>query len=86
MTIATSKSRTAFLEEFDMSVIKFDKVSADKIQISQKIGLLQRDTNADEQLLQAWSSVEIIIANNAPGTAISYEIYIWIIWFHIQRS
>ena len=38
--IATSKSRTTFLKEFDNSVIKFDKVFADKMPESQKIGLL----------------------------------------------
>ena len=31
MTIATSASKSAFLEEFDKSVTKFDKVSADKM-------------------------------------------------------
>ena len=53
ITIATSKSRTAFLEKFDKSVIKFDEVSADKMPESQKIGPLQRAANADRQLLQA---------------------------------
>ena len=38
--IASSKSRIVFLEEFDKSVIKFDKVSADKMPESQKIRLL----------------------------------------------
>ena len=40
MTIATSKSRLDFLEDFDQTVTKFDKVSADKMPESQKIGLL----------------------------------------------
>ena len=31
MTIATSKSRSAFLEDFNKSITKFDKVSADKM-------------------------------------------------------
>ena len=76
MTIATSKSRSAFLEDFDKTLTKFDKVSADKMPESQKIGLLRRAVNSNEQLLQAWSAVETIIANgNKPGTVISYETY-----------
>ena len=76
MTIATSKSRSDFLEEFDKTLTKFDKVSADKMPESQKIGLLRRAVNANEQLLQAWSTVETIIANgNKAGTPISYHTY-----------
>ena len=40
MTIATSKSRSDFLEDFDKTLTKFDKVSTDKIPESQKIELL----------------------------------------------
>ena len=47
MNISTAKSRTAFLEEFDRSVIKFDKVSADKMSKSQKIGFLCKAANVD---------------------------------------
>ena len=71
MNISMAKSMTVFLEEFDRSIIKFDKVSADKMPKSQKIGLLCKAANADIQLLQAWSSVETIIANGSTsGTAI----------------
>ena len=48
MTIATSKSRSDFLEDFDKTLTKFDKVSADKMPESQKIGLLRRAVNANE--------------------------------------
>ena len=48
MTIATIKSRSDFLEEFDKTLTKFDKVSADKMLESQKIGLLRRAVNANE--------------------------------------
>ena len=76
MTIASAKSRSDFLEEFDKTLTKFDKVSADKMPESQKIGLLRRAVNANEQLLQAWSTVETIIANgNSAGTPISYATY-----------
>ena len=76
MTIASSKSRSDFLEEFDKTLTKFDKVSADKMPNSQKLGLLRRAVNANEQLLQAWSAVETIIANgNQAGTPISYKTY-----------
>ena len=40
MTIAISKSRSDFLEDFDKTLTKFDKVSTDKIPESQKIELL----------------------------------------------
>ena len=75
-TIATSKSSSAFLEDFDKSVTKFDKVLVNKMPESQKIGLLRRAVNANEQLLQAWSAVETIIANGSkPGTPILYKNY-----------
>ena len=78
MTIATAKSSSAFLEDFDKSVTKFDKVSADKMPESQKIGLLRRAVNSNDQLLQAWSAVETIIANSSTAgtsTPISYKKY-----------
>ena len=48
MTIATAKSSSAFLEDFDKSVTKFDKVSADKMPESKKIGLLRRAVNLND--------------------------------------
>ena len=76
MTIATSISRTTFLEEFNKDVIKFYKVLADKMLESQKIGLLRRAANAYYQLIQAWSAVETVIANgSASSTPISYQKY-----------
>ena len=63
MIIATSKSRSDFLEDFDKTLTKFDKVSADKTPESQKIGLLRQAGNVNEQFLQAWSAEETIIAN-----------------------
>ena len=76
MTVATSKSRTTFLKEFNKDVTKFDKLSANKMPESQKIGLLQRAANVDDQFLQAWSAVGTIIANGSVlGTPNSYQKY-----------
>ena len=76
MKISESTSQTAFLEVFDTTIEKFDKVSADKIPASQKIGLLKQAFHADKQLLQAWTTVESIVAHSStPGTAITYEKY-----------
>ena len=53
---------------------------------SQKIGLLQRAANADDQLLQAWSAVENIIAKgSASGTAILYQKYMDYLVTHSNR-
>ena len=77
MTIASSKSRTAFLENFNKDRIKFDKVLADNMPESQKIGLLRSAANVANQLLQAWSAVETIIANGSASiTPISYQKYV----------
>ena len=79
MTIATAKSSLAFLEDFDKSVTKFNKVSADKMPESQKVGLLRKAVNSNNQLLQAWSAVETIIANSSTtgtNTPISYKKFI----------
>ena len=74
MKISEAKSKTAFLEEFDTALEKFDKVSADKMPASQKIGLLKHAVNVDKQLLQAWTTVESIVSHGAtPGKAITYE-------------
>ena len=76
MKISEAKSQTAFLEDFDTTIEKFDKVSADKMPASQKIGLLKQAVNADKQLLQAWTAVEFIVSHGAtPGTAITYDEY-----------
>ena len=42
MKISTSKSRTAFLEEFDGVIQNFDQVLAEKMPAGQKIGLLKK--------------------------------------------
>ena len=45
---------------------------------SQKIGLLRRAGNSNDQLLQAWSAVETIIANSSTAgtnTPITYKKY-----------
>ena len=65
---------------------KFDNVSANKIPESQKIGLLRKAANADVQLLQAWSSIETIIANGSQsGTAIPYEKYMDYLVSHSEK-
>ena len=53
MKISEATSQTAFLEDFDTAMKKFDKVSADKMPTSQKIGLLKLAVHTDKQLLQA---------------------------------
>ena len=74
MKMSESESKTAFLEDFDMTIEKFDKVSADKMPALQKISLLKQVVHADKQLLQAWTAVESIVAHGStPGTAITYE-------------
>ena len=58
MTIASSASRCAFLEDFDTSIEKYDEISPDKMHSSHKIGLLKKACLADRELLQAWTAVE----------------------------
>ena len=53
MKISEAKSQTASLEDFDTTIEKFDKVSADKMPTSQTIGLLKLAIHTDKQLVQA---------------------------------
>ena len=76
MKISEPKSHTTFLEDFDTTIEKFDKVSADKMPASHKIGLLKQAVPTDKQLLQVWTVVESIVSHGStPGTAITYEKY-----------
>ena len=86
MKVSNSKSRTGFLEVFDTVLEKCDKVPADKMPASQKIGLLKKVANADEQLLQTWIAVETIISyGSVSDTATMYE-KCWNTCFHILRN
>ena len=75
LSIANSKSRSDFLEEFDSTSEKYDLVFVDTMPSSHKIGLLKKAILADNALLQAWTSVEQIFANKSSGTVTTYEIY-----------
>ena len=48
MKISDAKSRTYFVEEFDTILEKFDKILADKMTPSQKIGLLKQAAYTDK--------------------------------------
>ena len=73
LSIAKSKSRSDFLEEFDSTSEKYDLISVDKMPSSHKIGLLKKAVLADNSLLQAWTAVEQIFANKSSGTVTTYE-------------
>ena len=86
MKISDFKSRTAFLEEFNTVLQKFDQVQADKMPPSQKISLLKKVANADNQLLQAWTAVETIISHgSALCTVTTYEKYLEYLVSHSEK-
>ena len=75
LSIATSKSISDFLGEFNSKSERYDLVSVNKMPSSHKIGLLKKAILVDNALLQAWTAVEQIFANNSSGTATTYEEY-----------
>ena len=54
---------------------------------SQKIDLLKKAANTDDQLLQAWTAVETIVLHcSAPGTATTYEKYLEHLVLHSEKQ
>ena len=75
LTIVTAKLRCNFLEEFDLTIKKCDWVSANNVNKSNKIGLLNIAARADKALLQVWTAVIQIFANENSCTATTYQEY-----------
>lgn len=86
MRIASSKLRTTFLEEFGTVLQKFNTVSVDHMLASQKMGLLKKAANLDNQLLFKWTAVETTFFKDLTcGIATAYEDYMEYLAYHTEK-